>query len=675
MKFNFSSFSKRIIFIRLSIIVGGFALFSCSETKMPEEVQKALLLAGDNKGELLKVINKYNKNPNDSLKLKSTYYLIANMPYHSFLKGNEIFDEAFVLAGKEREKQIRENPREKNPKDSTHTKLGVLLDSISKTNRMLDKSPVLHYDLKYIDAQFLIDNIEFAFKAYRKMPLKLCKNFDEFLHYVLPYRVGQEPIEVNKRKELFEEYSWVYDSLKTNSLDKVVSKIYDMNRFRVISKRHPIYNYSYSFSQINHIKIADCTDITNYIVYILRAIGIPAGVDYTTKLGNTNRSGGAHTWVFYLNNDNQKALNSGPVYFDLKKTYQLSSIPKVYRQHYHKKQEPPVEVTHLYRDVFDVDIPVIWNVDKLRNNNVFLGIYDGNKNLFKIATAENINNDSVLFKNMGNNIIYFPYVNSPDNPINYPFELTKYGKVIFFKNDGTILKKAKLLRKYPPFMVRAKKQKYRRIEDLNGATIQGANIESDEHYITLDKISKFKTTQSIKFYFNTPRKYNFFRFKARRYGRKVSIAAFKLLDNKNGEVVKDWKKVFINDEESEDSVKITDDNELSYVERKFLSITYAFKKPKEIFGFEIQARNDGNHINVGDDYELHYWDKKWVSLGEKKANDTVLVYNAIPKNMLYLLKNNSKGKEEFVFKFDDEGNQFWVGCSEYEHDKSLYNLK
>ncbi|NJX16641.1 transglutaminase domain-containing protein [Tamlana crocina] len=665
-----------MIFKRLGIVfIVSLTFCSCSKGNLPKEVKQALSLAGENKSELLKVINTYNKNPNDSLKLKSAYYLIANMPYHSFKKGNKVFDEAFALAGKEREKQIKENPSEKNPKDSTYTKLGLLLDSISIANPLLDKSPDLHYDLKFVNAQYLIDNIELAFIAHKKMPLKLCENFDEFLYYVLPYRVGQEPIEANKRKELHEEYSWVYDSLKTNSLDDVVGKIYDINRFRVISKRHPNYNYPYSFSQINHIKIADCTDITNYIVYILRALGIPAGVDYTTKLGNTNRSGGAHTWVFYLNNGNQRALNSGPVYFDLEKTFRFSSTPKVYRRQFHKKQEPAYEVTHLYRDVFDVDIPAIWNIDKLSDSNIFLGIYDSNKDLFKVATAEKINNNSAFFKNMGNNIIYFPYVESPENPINYPFELTKDGKIVFFNNNETVLEKAKLLRKYPPFGIKSKKQKYRRIEDLNGAIIQGANIDSDTHYIDLDSISKFKSTQSIKFYFNTPKKYKFFRFKAKKYGRKVSIASFKLLDNKNGEVLKDWDKLLINsEEEPDDYTNIIDNNQLSYVERKFLTITYSFNKPKEIFGFEIQARNDGNHINVGDNYELHYWDKKWVSLGEKKATDTVLVYNSIPKNLLYLLKNNSRGKEEFVFKFDDDGNQFWVGCSEYENDKSFYNL-
>jgi hypothetical protein len=30
------------------------------------------------------------------------------------------------------------------------------------------------------------------------------------------------------------------------------------------------------------------------------------------------------------------------------------------------------------------------------------------------------------------------------------------------------------------------------------------------------------------------------------------------------------------------------------------------------------------------------------------------------------LQNNSRGKEEFVFTFDNKGNQVWTGVSDYE---------
>lgn len=74
---------------------------------------------------------------------------------------------------------------------------------------------------------------------------------------------------------------------------------------------------------------------------------------------------------FYLNNGTQRALNSGPSYIDLKKTYQLSYIPKVYRNHFHTKVETEFDVTNLYSDTFDVTIPVIWNSDKLKETELY----------------------------------------------------------------------------------------------------------------------------------------------------------------------------------------------------------------------------------------------------------------------------------------------------------------
>ena len=53
-------------------------------------------------------------------------------------------------------------------------------------------------------------------------------------------------------------------------------------------------------------------------------------------------------------------------------------------------------------------------------------------------------------------------------------------------------------------------------------------------------------------------------------------------------------------------------------------------------------------------------------MGERTANDTLLEYQNIPRNTLYWLKNYTKGKEEFVFSFDEQGKQVWTGISEYE---------
>ncbi len=57
-----------------------FFLISC-DTK-DKKLRSALELAGDNKEELLKVIDHYQKDPGDSLKLRAARFLAENMPGH-----------------------------------------------------------------------------------------------------------------------------------------------------------------------------------------------------------------------------------------------------------------------------------------------------------------------------------------------------------------------------------------------------------------------------------------------------------------------------------------------------------------------------------------------------------------------------------------------------------------
>ena len=49
-------------------------------------------------------------------------------------------------------------------------------------------------------------------------------------------------------------------------------------------------------------------------------------------------------------------------------------------------------------------------------------------------------------------------------------------------------------------------------------------------------------------------------------------------------------------------------------------------------------RNDDNFVRIGDVYELFYHGGKdgWISLGQKKATDTFLVYDNMPRGALFL---------------------------------------
>jgi hypothetical protein len=84
-----------------------------------------------------------------------------------------------------------------------------------------------------------------------------------------------------------------------------------------------------------------------------------------------------------------------------------------------------------------------------------------------------------------------------------------------------------------------------------------------------------------------------------------------------------------------------------------------FKKPVIVDKVYFLIRNDLNAIDIGDTYELFYFNKGWVSLGKKVANNLYLKFQDVPDNALLLLRDLTKGRDERIFIFRD-GNQVWL---------------
>ena len=68
---------------------------------------------------------------------------------------------------------------------------------------------------------------------------------------------------------------------------------------------------------------------------------------------------------------------------------------------------------------------------------------------------------------------------------------------------------------------------------------------------------------------------------------------------------------------------------------------------------------DSNEICVDNEYELFYWNMKWISLGRKFAVDNKLHYDDVPKGALLWLKNHTQGKEERIFTYKDRKQVWW----------------
>lgn len=83
------------------------------------------------------------------------------------------------------------------------------------------------------------------------------------------------------------------------------------------------------------------------------------------------------------------------------------------------------------------------------------------------------------------------------------------------------------------------------------------------------------------------------------------------------------------------------------------------KEPRVISQIGFCPRNDSNDVEPNNIYELFYWNNGWKSLGRKMANSNNLVYKSVPKNVLFWLRNLTKGKEERIFTYEDSLQIWW----------------
>jgi hypothetical protein len=83
-----------------------------------------------------------------------------------------------------------------------------------------------------------------------------------------------------------------------------------------------------------------------------------------------------------------------------------------------------------------------------------------------------------------------------------------------------------------------------------------------------------------------------------------------------------------------------------------------FGRPVFISKIIYIPRNRDNFIRKGDQYELYYLDKEWVSAGVKIADADSLVYENIASGTLLYLENHTRGKDERIFTYEN-GKQVW----------------
>lgn len=157
------------------------------------------------------------------------------------------------------------------------------------------------YDAHVITADYLIKNIDQSFKIWREKPWGKHISFSDFCETILPYRIGNEPLE-DWREVYFKRYQPLLDSLGIdNDPIKACQIIFDH-----IKEQTWVFNYKYQFPHLGALNLLDnrfgtCDDRCDLSVYIMRALGISGGIDFI--LQHPGRMHKGHSWNYVTDNN------------------------------------------------------------------------------------------------------------------------------------------------------------------------------------------------------------------------------------------------------------------------------------------------------------------------------------------------------------------------------------
>ncbi|NDV65523.1 hypothetical protein [Bacteroides sp. 224] len=172
------------------IFVYSILLYACN--KKTSDLENALIMAGENRNELEKVLSHYSQHPEDTLKYKAACFLIENMPEHYSYKDsfyiNRYYQQLDSVADIYKDQHIDIKDR--------------LFRQITKEyNQKMEVIP----DIQIMQANYLIENIDRSFDVWLNGEWSQHLDFDEFCEYILPYKSCEAQIFDNWR-DYFRDY-------------------------------------------------------------------------------------------------------------------------------------------------------------------------------------------------------------------------------------------------------------------------------------------------------------------------------------------------------------------------------------------------------------------------------------------------------------------------------------
>lgn len=660
-----------------------FCFLSCSE--YPEEVEKALSLSGDNRMELVKVLEHYGDS--DRLKFEAACFLIGNMPYHKSKYSLE-------LSGKYHEYFNRIDSIGKLIPDANHN--DSLTVALSREYALLPSSRESINnvdDAQLFNAEFLINNVEEAFYEWRHSPLLKNLSFEDFKEWILPYRTVDESVIADKRmlKSILEDKLSVKT---TNDICKSIEKFKQYVRWQkemnkqVASEKHigPFDLFIPAFKM-------DCSNLAAITCNYFRACGIPTVYEFTPQWPDKDSG---HYWCASPDLDGILRPYTPP-YNNLMEDWplDLKYAGKVYQKTFGIMKDSPYflrnedeilpsvfdtptikDVTERYHLCMEITLPI--NIST-SHNLAYLSFFNTEGVLAPVAWGK-INHwrNTVTYSKVPVNMLFFPSYMSGDGqmvPFGKPFILKKdcVSKRMIMEELQADMKstvRMHLLRKYP-----SKRHLMNDRKKLKGTRILGADHWTGP-FDTLQTIREVPDSYWQEYLLNKDKKYRYYRL--HRDSMPVDIAELEFLGMEASGHRTDFPSALpvlaitdapveneplkkINGEPMHTGVlyyKAYDGDPETFARWGFFGMD--FKRPVCITRIRLLPRTATNIIEPGCSYLLlYYHNYHWVEFKEIVSKYNFLEIDSVPTGTIYWLRDLDKGKEELPFFYID-GKQVFI---------------
>lgn len=614
--------------------------------------ERALNMVDEKRAHELQQLLEHNSK--SKLQKKAVKWIICNMPFNYTLNGKELdkYHHFYRLFSEKGEKAMSFIDSIQNTDNSFH------LDSIRAYN-----------DIKHIDLERLNEDIKLAFNTYKEMPWSVNVTEEDFIRYVLPYRIEDERFAF-WRGYAYEIFRDVIDSLKTRGCDDPLTAAQAlMNRWNRIGFRWTGQLPSGPALGISNItqKAGACREFAHGVVYIMRAAGIPSGIDMVPIRGE-NSAG--HMWPFIIGKDRLTYVTSteNPNFIPASEFDIVAA--KIYRTEF----APNFELDHMLPSNRDMrpeqfympkisDVTTIYKPGKCMDvefenivtdkSIVYLASWGNNQ---WVAVDCSNPGTKVRFNNVSGGVISVVAQMSNGNleAISAPFEImTDERQIRTIRHSAT----RKILTAYAKFPLNMRNGDL--VERCIGGVIEGDNNPNFSHPDTIFQI-RHMPIRRLNFHIlpHPSQPYRYFRYVGSE-GSYCNIAEVSLYKEAYDE--KELKgSVFgtpgsYNDDPAHDFHKVFDGDIFSSFDYKTASGGWAaidLGHPVSINKIMFVPRNRDNYVRVGDEYELFWFGEyKWHSAGRKMAYSDSLDFE-VPTGALYYLKNHSRGRSERIFEYD-----------------------